>query len=91
LCVIAGLALGAAAVGSWGMHAFGRLNPQESLRIVIPSATLLMLGLQIVFSSGLLGVLQLDTRPTYARTRMTDLSKSDQAGEVMSVPDSVTR
>jgi hypothetical protein len=36
------------------------LNPEETLRIVIPSATLLVLGLQIIFSSCLLSILQLE-------------------------------
>lgn len=61
LAFFIGLALALQAVGAWGGQSFGRLNPEQSLRIVIPSATLLILGLQIVFSSCLLGILQLET------------------------------
>jgi hypothetical protein len=62
LCMGAGLALAAVALGFWGRHSFGQLNPEESLRMVIPSATLLILGMQVAFSSCMLAVLQLDTR-----------------------------
>jgi glycosyltransferase involved in cell wall biosynthesis len=72
LSTLIGLALAAYAVGAWGAQSFGRLNPQQSLRIVIPSATLLILGLQIMFSSCLLSILQLDRRGVGARTRDSD-------------------
>jgi hypothetical protein len=54
--------LAAFAVGAWGLQSFGHLNPEQSLRTVIPSATLLILGLQIMFSSCLLSILQLETK-----------------------------
>lgn len=76
ISIVAGLALAAYALGAWGTHKFGPLEPAQSLRIVIPSATLLIVGLQIVFSSCLLSVLQLDTRTTNARTRRTDATSS---------------
>jgi glycosyltransferase involved in cell wall biosynthesis len=56
-----GLLLAAYAVGFWGIQSFGHLDPQRSLRIVIPSAALLTLGLQIMFSSCLLSILKLET------------------------------
>jgi glycosyltransferase involved in cell wall biosynthesis len=91
LCIIAGLGLAAAAVGFWGVHAFGPLNPEQSLRIVVPSATLLILGMQIMFSSCLLGVLQLDTRTSYARTRKTDFADLRSPDDSVSAPGSVIR
>jgi hypothetical protein len=72
VAVVAGLCLATYALGSWGTRSFGTLNPEQSLRVVIPSATLLVLGLQIIFSSCLLSILQLDTRTANARTRVTD-------------------
>lgn len=81
LCTGAGLTLAAIALGFWGAHSFGRLNPEQSLRMVIPSATLLILGMQVAFSSCLLGVLQLDTRTSYARTRKTDVPLWESTGE----------
>jgi len=72
LAVMAGLVLALQAVGVWDEASFGRLDLEESLRKVIPSTTLLILGLQIMFSGCLLSVLQLDTRSAGARTRKTD-------------------
>ncbi len=72
VAVVAGLILATQALGVWGAASFGPLDLDESLRKVIPSTTLLILGLQIIFSSCLLSVLQLDTRPSGARTRKDD-------------------
>ena len=58
--VLIGIALAVFAVGSWGARAFGHLDPQQSLRVVVPSVTLMILGLQIMFSSFLLGLLQIE-------------------------------
>jgi glycosyltransferase involved in cell wall biosynthesis len=59
IVLLAGLAAGAYAVGMWGRESFGALNTVVSLRIVAPSATALILGLQLIFSSLFLGVLSL--------------------------------
>jgi len=59
IVLLAGLAAGAYAVGMWGRESFGALNTEVSLRIVAPSATALILGLQLIFSSLFLGVLNL--------------------------------
>jgi glycosyltransferase involved in cell wall biosynthesis len=72
ILVALGLVLATYAVGYWGARSFGAINPEQSLRIVIPSATLLMLGIQVIFSSCLLSILQLETRTAGARTRKTD-------------------
>jgi hypothetical protein len=61
IMVVLGLALAAYAVGFWKVRAFGRLDPQHTLRIVVPAATLLILGLQVMFSSCLLSILQLES------------------------------
>jgi glycosyltransferase involved in cell wall biosynthesis len=91
ICVLGGLGLAASALSSWGHGAFGALNVEQSLRVVVPSATLLVLGLQIVFSSCLLAILQLDTRTSSARTRQTDRSRAHPAGEAVSDQDSYIR
>ena len=74
LLVVIGFALATYAVGMWGARSFGELDLQESQRVVIPSATLLVLGLQVVFSSCLLSFLQLDSRTSASRTREGDFS-----------------
>ena len=56
---LAGLAAAAFAIGVWGRASFGALEPESSLRIVAPSITALIVGLQLIFSSFFLGVLGL--------------------------------
>jgi glycosyltransferase involved in cell wall biosynthesis len=59
---LGGLVGGAYAVGIWGETSFGPLDPSVSLRIVAPSATALVLGLLIIFSSFFISVLGLKRR-----------------------------
>ncbi|MFN2508433.1 MAG: glycosyltransferase family 2 protein [Chthoniobacterales bacterium] len=62
LLFVAGLGGSIWAVLSWSSHAFGPLDTSKTLRIIVPSATALMLGLQIIFSSFFLSVLGLKRR-----------------------------
>jgi glycosyltransferase involved in cell wall biosynthesis len=82
--VVVGIVLAVLAVGNWGIRSFGRLDPQQSLRIVVPSATLLILGLQIIFSSCLLSILQLESNSSpstvTARTLRHDPVPSTDCG-----------
>ncbi len=57
--LILGLGVGGYAVGFWGSASFGPLDPRVSLRIVIPSATAVLLGLQIIAAAFFLSVLGL--------------------------------
>ncbi len=50
------------AVTDWGQRSFGELDPQRSLRVIIPAVLSLMLGFQIVLSSFFLSVLGLGRR-----------------------------
>lgn len=43
----------------WQQAKFGRLDYKEILRIVVPSATLILLGTQLLFSSFFLGILKI--------------------------------
>lgn len=63
LLVVAGLGLSIGAVSIWGGQGFGRLQPAETLRWVIPGALCLVLGCQMILTSFFLGVLRLDTGP----------------------------
>jgi glycosyltransferase involved in cell wall biosynthesis len=60
--LIAGLAGSIYALGDWGAHSFGRLDPFQTLRLVIPAVTLLVLGCQTILSSFFLSVLGLRRR-----------------------------
>jgi glycosyltransferase involved in cell wall biosynthesis len=62
LVLLGGFAAFAYAIGFWGRASFGELDVSQSLRIVAPSATALVLGLQIIFSSFFISVLDLKRR-----------------------------
>ncbi len=59
LLVLAGVVLGMAAVGGWGAAGFGNLAPASTMRAVIPSATLILLGFQIAYGSFFISVLDI--------------------------------
>jgi hypothetical protein len=59
---LAGLMGGLAAVADWGSRGFGDLEASRTLRLVIPSVTLMILGAQGVMSSFFLSVLGLRRR-----------------------------
>ena len=61
LLIAGGLAGSVAAVLNWGQAAFGTLDPQSGMRLAIPSATALALGVQMAFGSFFLGVLKMRT------------------------------
>jgi len=60
--LVAGLAGSLYAVGAWRARSFGPLDPTKTLRIIIPAATSLMLGCQIILSSFFLSILGLKRR-----------------------------
>ena len=75
---LVGLGLATYALGAWGSESFGPLDPQKSLRIAIPSATLLVIGVQIMFSSCLLSILQLEA-PSASHVPSGPIAASDRA------------
>lgn len=60
--VALGLIISALAVGYWGRHGFGPLDPIRTLRVVTPGTICLTIGFQTVFSSFFLSVLGLVKR-----------------------------
>ncbi len=59
---LAGAFLLGLAVYVWEEQGFGDLSYPESLRIVIPAVTLMLLGIQAMFSSFFLSLLRLRLR-----------------------------
>lgn len=59
ILAILGLVGSILAVKAWGTHAFGPLIPTQTMRLTIPSVTLLILGLQFMFSSFFLHILNI--------------------------------
>ena len=61
--VLAGLAGSVYALSGWGAQSFGALDPERTLRLIVPSTLALTLGFQIVLSSFFLSVLGLGKDP----------------------------
>ena len=59
LFIIIGFALSIYAVMKWKSVSYGYLNPLEIMPITIPAADLLIIGVELVFASFLLGVLNI--------------------------------
>jgi hypothetical protein len=57
LLVLAGAAMWVFGLGYWQSHHFGPLDPDKTLRIVIPGFVSLTLGIQIILSSFFLSLL----------------------------------
>jgi glycosyltransferase involved in cell wall biosynthesis len=62
LLLILGLAVSFYAVGIWGSESFGDLNPQQTLRLVIPAVLSMILGCQIILSSFFLSILGINRK-----------------------------
>jgi len=60
--ILFGLGGSVYAVNFWNAHAFGALQPSETLRLIIPAVTALTLGCQIVLSSFFMSILGLRRR-----------------------------
>jgi glycosyltransferase involved in cell wall biosynthesis len=59
MLMLFGLGLGIVALTSWNIAGFGALDPRETMRLVIPSATAILLGFQISSGAFFLSVLEI--------------------------------
>jgi len=62
LLLIIGIVLGAAALGSWSSAGFGTLRPTETMRLIIPSATMILLAFQLAYGCFFISVLEIRAR-----------------------------
>jgi glycosyltransferase involved in cell wall biosynthesis len=63
--LLGGLGLAVYALGTWGAERFGALSYPETMRLVIPSSTALLLGFQIIYSAFFVSILEIRaSRPT---------------------------
>ena len=62
LVLLGGIFLLAQSVWIWRMNHYGLLDPSENLRRLIPAATLVVLGIQGIFSSFFMSTLGLKTK-----------------------------
>ena len=64
-CCWAGSAWPVYALGIWGAERFGPLSYPETMRLVIPSSTAILLGFQIIYSAFFVSILEIRaSRPT---------------------------
>jgi hypothetical protein len=62
ILVLAGLGTGVYAVWQWHAAGFGELTATHMLRLTLPSASALMLGVEAIFASFFIGLLQIHRR-----------------------------
>lgn len=60
--LLVGLALAVLAMGIWSQLGFGELNPELTMRLVIPSATVVLLAFNLAYSGFFISVLQVRSR-----------------------------
>jgi hypothetical protein len=59
ILLLIGLLLGAVAVGAWSEAGMGVLRPSETMRLVIPSATAILLAFQIFYGACFVSLLEI--------------------------------
>ena len=69
--LLLGVALGFWALGVWNLTGFGPLSPDATMRIVIPSATSIVIGMQLIYSSFFRSLLAISARPREELVRNT--------------------
>jgi glycosyltransferase involved in cell wall biosynthesis len=57
--LLVGITMGVYALSSWNLAGFGDLRPTETMRLVIPSATAILLAFQVVSGAFFLSVLEI--------------------------------
>jgi glycosyltransferase involved in cell wall biosynthesis len=88
LLALAGLVGLVASLVHWQGHSFGQLNPRDSLRIVEPAATALVMSFQMIFASLFVSILAIRRRshppvtdPAEAAADVVDAAVVRVAGE----------
>jgi len=71
---LGGIGLGLVATGEWGMTGFGNLGASDSMRIVIWSILLLLVGGQTALAGCFLGIINMLADRRVARLKATKLS-----------------
>jgi hypothetical protein len=64
ILLLAGVGAGVYALSSWGLASFGSLQPSDTMRLVIPSVTAILLAFQIAYGAFFLSVLEIRATPT---------------------------
>ena len=81
--VLSGLGLGVYALSAWNAHGFGQLSPDMTMRIVIPSATAILIGMQLAYSAFFLTLLGISaSAQDYQPMPGEKLAKGDSSGRL---------
>ena len=59
LLALAGIVISIVALVYWSRTGFGDLNPQIVMRFTIPAFTLIVVGIQLIFGSFFIGILNI--------------------------------
>lgn len=62
LLTVIGLIITVIAFVIWGNHSFGDLQPEVMTKITIPAATLIAIGIELIFASFFLGILKIERK-----------------------------
>jgi hypothetical protein len=85
LLTVAGLPGLGASLFHWQVNAWGELDPRHSIRLVVPSATALMVSMQMIFASLFMSILNIRRR---SHPPLTDAA-DEAAGVVDAAADKV--
>jgi glycosyltransferase involved in cell wall biosynthesis len=79
--LLGGLGLAVYALGTWGAEQFGALSYPETMRLVIPSSTAILLGFQIIYSAFFVSILEIRaSRPAEGMVRDRSAKQHSQVG-----------
>jgi glycosyltransferase involved in cell wall biosynthesis len=62
ILLLVGLALALIAMGVWSQFGFGDLSPDRTMRLIIPSATAVLLAFNLAYSAFFISILQIRSR-----------------------------
>lgn len=62
LCLLVGFVMTIGAFVIWGNTSFGGLDPQRTMRLAIPALVLMVVGVQMMFSSFFIGILNIKVK-----------------------------
>jgi len=62
IAALIGVAMTVIAVTFWGRESFGELNPVHFMRLTIPAITLIIVGIQLVFTGFFIDILKIKTK-----------------------------
>ena len=69
---VMGAGIAFVAFGNWATRSFGAIQPTETMRYVIPSATLILLAFQLVYSAFFICILEIRASVVYPRSETAD-------------------